>query len=88
MKTKRTLIIETRRSVTFTRESITDRIVCAACGLEAGLLTTAEVALVSGRSESAVISAISQGMLHAQLSPGGDLSICAHSLSAMAHELP
>ena len=87
MKTKRTFLqIETRRSVTFTAESTTGTIVCAACGPETKFLTTSEVALVSGCSESALKRAISQGLIHAQLLPAGDLSICAHSLAAMTEE--
>jgi hypothetical protein len=88
MTAKRTLLrIESHRSVTVTMECATVPSICAACGRETRLLSTSEVALFSGRSESEVKDAISQGLLHTQLMQEGSLAICAHSMMELRDEL-
>jgi len=87
MTVKRTILrIESHRSITFTLECAAVPSICAACGRETRLLSTSEVALFSGRSESEVKYAISQGLLHTQLTQEGSLAICAHSVLELRDE--
>lgn len=85
MKRKRTHIkIETRRSITYTLESSTGLILCAACGRTTKLLSISEAAPASGRSESAPINVVSNDTPNAYLSHAGDPSSFTHSESAMS----